>query len=261
MTIPDKLAKATYNELKAFLNWGEEALDLGDIVEVDGSVLKRLGSIRDEPYGIQFDPAPWVPGGNISVQHGKGTRVTFSVGGKVTLPRPVVPVGLDGQIEVAVAFESEEAFLFKCNDWTARSIANQIRLREQLKALYQDGTLDRKYAVVDSVVRSPSFILIASSDKKTEVNFAINADLEPGQMIDIGDVHLNLVPTNTSNSSIYLKGNGDVGSPSVPLATLTCVKGGWWFSKIEVGAKKRGLGGELENVPADDEIEVARFGA
>jgi hypothetical protein len=256
MGIPKSLTKNTFDKLGGWVNWSNQPISLGDIVTVKHGVMERIGSISLPEFGIKFAAKPSDGFNDLTVLAEDGTAIDFSIGATV-LPGGIVPEGVSGALTVALTFEKENAFCFKSKEWAFEVIDNQIALDSAIKALHHAHKWKHEYNVVVGAVRTSSYCLAASTEKKGNAKLQGSGKLAVGKVVDIGDASLNLSVTGKSLSVIVNIGSGDKAHPTTVLARLRRLS---IFDK-PTGRPASTTAGSSTPAPAPKEtIEVKNFG-
>ncbi len=156
-------------------------LKLGDIGTFNDNVFTRLSNLEER--GIEFEIRQDTTKTPLEHNSEGSVSVTTKLSGTVA-PQGSVLTNLDAGI--IVEFSKENSTLFKANNTTSPSIADSIKLGEQILELYREGKWNKNWVIITELVEAENATVIISNNSNSKIELKANANID-APTFDIAD--------------------------------------------------------------------------
>lgn len=143
-----------------------DPVDVGDVGVLEGGRFRRVTTLKELGIRAKVDTVP----GQADMQYtsNQGVKIAVSAGAGMASV---------AQVEVAVAFSGEGAFLFHASGLQLRRLENRLTTGEKLLELHQLGTWQKDWLIIESVHTAKRTTVILSQSQSAKLVLAAQSSL------------------------------------------------------------------------------------
>lgn len=190
-----KYIKEMRKQIGYFATWlPGTPMAIGDIGVFKKNVFTKISNLSDK--GIQFEIEPDTTESDIEHHSSGNVIITTKAAGKV------IPDSTLSEINagISVDFKRANSILFKANRTTTPSLKDQIKLGQQILALYKKGEWDKDWAVITELVHAQSSSILIATESESKIELEATGNITTGAL-DIADTNANFEVTYTKGVS------------------------------------------------------------